>query len=107
MGNSSLNASPEKGGEREMSYWNCEGPLTPTHQCEEVENLHSEFNYSHEGKYCDERGVRYNSDSDASDIASRCPECPKCSMERHTALKKRGKLPYHKYILFMQVSIFF
>ena len=27
MGNSSLNASPEKGGEREMRYWNCEGPL--------------------------------------------------------------------------------
>ena len=56
---------------------------------EEVENLHSEFNYSHEGKYCDERGVRNNSNSDASDIASRCPECPECSMERHTALKKR------------------
>ena len=27
MGNSSLNASPEKGEEREMRYWNCEGPL--------------------------------------------------------------------------------
>ena len=22
-----------------MSYWNCEGPLTPTHQCEEVETF--------------------------------------------------------------------
>ena len=26
MGNSSLNVSPEKGEEREMRYWNCEGP---------------------------------------------------------------------------------
>ena len=93
MGNSSLNVSPEKGEEREMRYWNCEGPSLhrPTSvRTEEVENIHSEFNYSHEGKYCDERGVRlrYNSDSDASDIAIRCPKCPECSMERHTALKK-------------------
>ena len=84
-----------------MSYWNCEGPLTTTHQCEEVENLHSEFSYSHEGKYCDERGVRlrYNSDSDASDIAIRCPKCPECSMERHTALKKAtpGKTLFLKF----------
>ena len=53
-------------------------------QCGEVN--FGDFNYSHDGKYCDERGVRYNSDSDASDVANRCPECPECSNERHAAL---------------------
>ena len=89
MGDSSLNASPGKGGEREVSCWNCEGLLTPTHQCAEVVNLYGDFNYTHDGKYCDERGVRYNSDSDASDIARRCPECPECSVERHKTLFRK------------------
>ena len=89
MGDSSLNASPEKGGDRVVNCWNCEGPLTPTHQCgDEVMNF-SEFNYSHNGKYRDERGVRYNSDSDASDVENCCPECPECSIERHAALWRK------------------
>ena len=100
VGDSSLNTSPGKGGEREVNCWNCDGPLTPTHQCEEVVN-YSEF------KDCD-KGARTescyynpadidpcgkcpaclgeNSSSDASDIAQRCPECPECSPERHNAL---------------------
>ena len=90
MGDSSLTVSPVKDGERVVNCWNCEGPLTPTHQCGEVN--FGDFNYSHDGKYCDERGVRYNSDSDASDIANRCPECPECSNERHAALY-RDKYP--------------
>ena len=89
MGDSSLNASPEKGGERVVNCWNCEGPLTPTHQCGDEVMDFSGFNYCHEGKYCDERGVRYNSDSDASDVANRCPECPECSNERHAALWRK------------------
>ena len=88
-GDSSLNASPGKDGERDVSCWNCEVPrevpLTPTHQCDEVVNC-DEINYTHQGKYRDERGVNYNSSSDASDIAQRCPECPECSVERHAAL---------------------
>ena len=84
---SSLNASPGKvGEERVVNCWNCEGPLTLTHQCEDQ---FSEFNYTHEGKYCDERGVRYNSDSDMSDVANRCPECPDCTNERHAALYRK------------------
>ena len=82
-------ASPGKDGERDVSCWNCEVPrevpLTPTHQCDEVVNC-DEINYTHQGKYRDERGVNYNSSSDASDIAQRCPECPECSVERHAAL---------------------
>ena len=84
MGDSSLTVSPVKHGERVVNCWNCEGPLTPTHQCGEVN--FGDFNYCHDGKYCDERGVRYNSDSDLSDVANRCPECPECSNERHAAL---------------------
>ena len=84
-GDTSLNTSPGKDGERDVNCWNCEVPLTPTHQCDEVVNC-DEFNYKHHGKYRDERGVSYNSSSDASDIAQRCPECPECSVERHAAL---------------------
>ena len=84
-GDTSLNTSPGKDGERDVNCWNCEVPLTPTHQCDEVVNC-DEFNYTHHGKYRDERGVSYNSSSDASDIAQRCPECPECSVERHAAL---------------------
>ena len=66
---SSLNASPDKGGEREVSCWNCEAPLTPTHQCEEVVD-------DSEGKDCDEgewtEGCFYNPDSDP------CGQCPSC-----------------------------
>ena len=86
MGDSSLHGSPEKGGERVVNCWNCEGPLTPTHQCEETIDFDSKFNYSHRGKYRDKRGVYYNSSSDDSDVANRCPECPECSVERHGAL---------------------
>ena len=62
MGDSSLTVSPGKDGERVVNCWNCEGPLTPTHQCGEVN--FGDFNYSHDGKYCDERGVRYLTRSD-------------------------------------------
>ena len=69
MGDSSLNASPVKGDvEREVSCWNCEGPLTPTHQCDEVVN---------DSEDCDE-GCYYNPDSDP------CGQCPPC-------LFKKGK----------------
>ena len=85
-GDTSLNASPGKGGDRVGSCWNCDGPLTPTHQFEEVTQCDGELNITHIGKYSDDRGVYYNSSSDASDIAQRCPECPECSVERHAAL---------------------
>ena len=39
----SLIASPGKDEERVMNCWNCEGPLTPTHQCGEIN--FSDFNY--------------------------------------------------------------
>ena len=65
-GDTSLNASPGKGGERVGSCWNCEGPLTPTHQCEEV------FEYdSDEGESC-----YYNPDSDP------CGQCPPCRFRK-------------------------
>ena len=35
-GDTSLKASPGKGGERVGSCWNCEGPLTPTHQLQDL-----------------------------------------------------------------------
>ena len=85
-GDTSLKASPGKGGERVGSCWNCEGPLTPTHQCGEVPDWIGELNITHQGKYCDDRGVYYNSSSDQSDVAQRCPECPACTNERHAAL---------------------
>ena len=76
-----------------MNCWNCEGPLTPTHQCEEVADF-SQFDYSQYslgGKYRDERGVFYNSSSDACDVAQRCPECAECTVERHAALFREKK----------------
>ena len=68
------------------SCWNGEGPLTPTHQCGEVPKCFGELNITHQGKHCDDRSVYYNSSSDASDVAQRCPESPKCTNERHNAL---------------------
>ena len=69
----SLNVSPEKGGERVVNCWNCDGPLTPTHQCEEVSECDSDYH---------DESCYYNSDSDP------CGQCPPCrfKVKRHGAL---------------------
>ena len=99
-GNSSLNASLVLEGGRTIACLNCEHPLTPSHQCEEVFNLSQEEFTSEKvadtssSELSEEYRGDYKTESDASDLAQHCPfcklytECPYCSAETLAKLKK-------------------
>ena len=101
-GNSSLNASLVLEGGRTIVCLNCEHPLTPSHQCEEVFNLSQEEFLSEkdadksDSDLSEESRGEYKTESDASDPAQTClfcnlyndNECPYCSAETQAKLKK-------------------